>query len=72
MVLPSDLPVFQLPTPVYLMDQASLEANAQLLDQVRQASGCRILLAQKAFSCYPVYDLLTPYLDGAEIGRAHV
>lgn len=65
MVLPSDLPVFQLPTPVYLMDQASLEANARLLDQVRQASGCRILLAQKAFSCYPVYDLLTPYLDGA-------
>lgn len=65
MTLPADLAYFELPTPLYLVDQASLLANARILDQVRQASGCKILLAQKAFACHPLYPLLTPYLDGA-------
>lgn len=65
MSLPADFPFSQLPTPTYLIDQPSLEANGRLLDQVRRASGCRILLAQKAFACYPLYGTLSPFLDGA-------
>ena len=65
MTLPGNLAYFELPTPLYLIDQSSLLANARILDQVRQASGCKILLAQKAFACHPLYPLLTPYLDGA-------
>lgn len=62
---PSDLRVRELPTPCYLIDERSLEQNARILRQVKQESGCKILLAQKAFSCYPLYDMLAHYLDGA-------
>ena len=31
-----------------------------------QRTGCRILLAQKAFSNYDLYPVLSPYLDGTE------
>jgi carboxynorspermidine decarboxylase len=42
-----------------------LERNARILRQVKQMSSCKILLAQKAFACYPLYDMLSRYLDGA-------
>jgi len=61
----ADFPVFQLPTPAYLLDEKSLEANLRLLRLVKDATGCRILLAQKAFACYPLYPLLARFLDGA-------
>lgn len=63
--LPSNFPVFQVQTPCYLIDEKRIEDNARLLQQVKTASGCRILLAQKAFSCFPLYPLLSSYLDGA-------
>lgn len=58
-------PVFQAPSPAYLIDARAIESNARLLRDVKEASGCRILLAQKAFACFPLYPLLARYLDGA-------
>ncbi|MFA5586262.1 MAG: carboxynorspermidine decarboxylase [Saccharofermentanales bacterium] len=54
-----------LPSPCYLIDQDKLEANGRILDRVRKESGCKILLAQKAFSNFAFYPLLSAYLDGA-------
>jgi carboxynorspermidine decarboxylase len=62
---PSELRVRELRTPCYLIDERMLERNARILRQIKQVSGCKILLAQKAFSCYPLYDMLARYLDGA-------
>ena len=60
-----ELPAWGIPTPYYLIDEKSIRENARILRQVKQESGCRILLAQKAFSCYPLYEMLASYLDGA-------
>ena len=55
----------QLNTPCYVIDRDRLEANLKILNGVMERTGCRILLAQKAFSCYAVYPLISEYLCGA-------
>ena len=54
----------ELPTPCYVIDEGKLEDNLRILDKVRRDTGCKILLAQKAFSCYYFYPLIGTYLDG--------
>ena len=57
--------VKQLHTPCYVIDRDRLEENLKVLRGVMDRTGCRILLAQKAFSCYAVYPLISGYLCGA-------
>lgn len=54
----------QLPTPCYVVDEALLTKNLQILRGVMNNTGCRILLAQKAFSMYALYPLIGRYLSG--------
>ena len=63
-VLPAAL--HTLPTPCYLLDEGALRRNAELLGALAQRTGCKILLAQKAFSNYNLYPLLAPHLTGTE------
>lgn len=63
-VLPAAL--HTLPTPCYLLDEGALHRNAELLGALAQRTGCKILLAQKAFSNYNLYPLLAPHLAGTE------
>lgn len=55
-----------LPTPCYILDEAALRRNGEILSGVAQRTGCKILLAQKAFSNYDLYPVLAPYLAGTE------
>ena len=55
-----------LPTPCYLLDEAQLRRNGEILLGVQQRTGCKILLAQKAFSNFNLYPVLKPYLAGTE------
>ena len=55
----------ELQTPCYVIDRDRLEENLKVLRGVMDRTGCRILLAQKAFSCYAVYPLISKYLCGA-------
>ena len=52
-------------TPCYVIDRDALESNLKLLSVVMERTGCRILLAQKCFSCYALYPLIGSYLSGA-------
>ena len=52
-------------TPFYLIDEARLEANLDVLASVRRRAGVKILLAQKAFSCFDLYPLVADRIDGA-------
>lgn len=54
----------QLPTPCYVIDEKKLKENLRILKEVREKAGCKILLAQKAFSCFYEYPLIGQYLDG--------
>jgi carboxynorspermidine decarboxylase len=55
-----------LPTPCYILDEAALRRNGEILAGVAAKTGCKILLAQKAFSNYDLYPVLEPYLAGTE------
>jgi carboxynorspermidine decarboxylase len=55
----------ELPTPCYVIDEALLEKNLQILHGVMERTGCKIVLAQKAFSMYALYPLIGKYLSGA-------
>ena len=54
----------QLKTPCYLIDEAAIIHNLQILQRVGQESGAKILLAQKAFSMFRLYPLMAKYLKG--------
>lgn len=52
-------------TPYFEIDAEKLEANLKTLRGVMDRTGCKILLAQKCFSCYALYPLVQKYLAGA-------
>lgn len=51
-------------TPYFLVDEKLLLHNLEILKSVSDRTGCKILLAQKAFSMFHVYPLLKRYLAG--------
>lgn len=52
------------PTPCYVINEAALIRNLEILRSVEQKAGCKILLAQKAFSNYAYYPLIKRYISG--------
>lgn len=64
--LEGENPFSALSTPAYVIEEAQLRENAALLALVMRETGCKILLAQKAFSNYDFYPLLSEYLAGTE------
>ncbi|MCL2350575.1 MAG: carboxynorspermidine decarboxylase [Defluviitaleaceae bacterium] len=58
-------------TPYFVIDEAALIHNLDILADVRARAGCKILLAQKAFSAYHVYPLISRYLDGTCASGLH-
>lgn len=55
-----------LPSPAYVLDEGQLRRNGEILAGVAARTGCRILLAQKAFSNFNLYGTLAPFLAGTE------
>ena len=53
-------------TPCYVIDEKKLLHNAEVLASVISRTGCKILLAQKAFSNYDFYPLLSGFISGTE------
>jgi len=51
-------------TPCYIIWEEKLKDNLRKLKQVSDETGCKILLAQKAFSNYKLYPLIGEYLQG--------
>lgn len=54
----------ELPTPCYLIDEGAIISNLEILRALREDTHCKILLAQKAFSLYALYPLISRYIDG--------
>ena len=57
--------VSELPTPCYLVDEKAIRSNLEILQGLRQRTGVKILLAQKAFSMFALYPLIAEFLDGS-------
>ena len=51
-------------TPCYIIDESKIIKNLEILDSVQKRTGCKIILAQKAFANYALYPLIGKYLKG--------
>lgn len=52
------------PTPCYVVDEKKIRCNLSILRSLEEEAGCRVLLAQKAFSMYSLYPLIGSYISG--------
>ncbi|MBQ8824177.1 MAG: carboxynorspermidine decarboxylase [Ruminococcus sp.] len=59
-----NIDVSELNTPCYITDETLLKKNGEILKSIQDKTGCKILLAQKAFSMFKTYPILRPYLAG--------
>ncbi|HEV7350413.1 carboxynorspermidine decarboxylase [Telluribacter sp.] len=55
----------QVPSPCFVLEEALLRKNLQLIDSVQKAAGCKIILALKGFSMYSAFPIVKEYLSGA-------
>jgi carboxynorspermidine decarboxylase len=51
-------------TPYYLIDEKKLLRNLKIIQQVRERSGAKSVLALKCFSTWSVFPLMRKYMDG--------
>lgn len=58
-------------TPCYVVDEGLIIKNMEVLKRVQTKTGCKILLAQKAFSMYELYPLMSKYLSGTTASGLH-
>ena len=54
----------EISTPCFVLDIARLKSNLETARRVREAAGCKILLATKAFALPAVFPMMRDYLDG--------
>lgn len=54
----------EIPTPAYVVEEKRLLHNLEILKGLQERTGCYVLLAQKAFSMYYCYPLISRYLKG--------
>ncbi len=60
---PTALPP-DLRTPAYVIDVAALERNLATADRIKRLTGCKLLLATKAFALPAVFPMMRQVLDG--------
>ncbi|AQG78488.1 carboxynorspermidine decarboxylase [Spirosoma montaniterrae] len=53
------------PSPCFVLDEAKLQRNLELIDSVQKAAGVTIILALKGFSMYSTFPFVRQYLSGA-------
>lgn len=54
----------RLKTPAFVVDEAALRRNLTRVDEVRERSGAKVLMALKAFALPAVFPLLREHMDG--------
>jgi carboxynorspermidine decarboxylase len=59
-----NIDVKNIATPAYVVDEKLLIKNLETLKYVSDQTGCKILLAQKGFSMFSTYPLISEYLSG--------
>ena len=58
--------VQDLSTPCYVISEAGLRRNGEILQGIQKRTGAKILLAQKCFANFGTYPILQEYLTGTE------
>lgn len=58
-------------TPAYIISESQLEKNLTILKDIKDRTGCKIILAMKAFSAFSTFPLISRYLDGCTASSLH-
>ncbi|AEE54154.1 carboxynorspermidine decarboxylase [Haliscomenobacter hydrossis] len=61
----------KVPSPAYVLDEARLRRNLELIQHVQQESGASVILALKGFSMWRVFPMVKQYLAGATASSLH-
>ena len=61
----------RVPSPCYVVDEASIEDNLKVLARVQHESGAKVLLALKAFAMHSLGPLVARYLSGTCASGLH-
>ncbi|MCB0606209.1 MAG: carboxynorspermidine decarboxylase [Lewinella sp.] len=59
------------PSPAFILEEALLIRNLELIKSVRERAGVSIILALKGFAMWPVFPLVGRYLSGATASSLH-
>lgn len=51
-------------SPCFVIDEAALRRNLTILRDLQEEAGCTVLLALKAFACWPLFPIFREYLPG--------
>lgn len=57
--------ISKIPAPCYVLDEALLRKNLELIDRVQKEAGVQIILAFKGFAMWSAFPLVRQYLSGA-------
>lgn len=57
--------------PFFILEEAKLVRNLELIQRVRQEADVKIIVAFKGFAMWKVFDIVRPYLDGATGSSLH-
>jgi len=60
-----------IPTPSFVVDESAVERNMGVVAEVKRRTGCKVLLALKAFSMFSVFPRLRKTLDGCCASSVH-
>jgi carboxynorspermidine decarboxylase len=59
------LNISTIPSPCFVLDEARLRSNLQLIDRVQREAGVSVILAFKGFAMWSAFPLVREYLPGA-------
>ena len=61
----------RLPSPCWVLEEEKLEANLEILHEIKKRSGAKILLALKGYALWHTFDLVSRTLDGCCASGLH-
>jgi len=60
-----------LPSPCWILDEKKLELNLKIIQEVKEKSGAKVLLALKGYALWKSFAFIHPYLDGCCASGLH-
>lgn len=67
----ASIPTDDCPSPAYIVQLDRLNENCELLEQVAETSGAKVLLALKGFACHSTFPVISKYLAGTTSSGLH-
>lgn len=66
-----NVPTHLIPSPSYIVRETALEENLKKLSYIQDQSGCKIILALKAFSMFSTFPQISKHLPGTTSSSLH-